>query len=302
MKQPMLSRYAPKTAGALLLLAACSSDPTKTSLTADASTDARAPVADGSLDADGAAVRDGGRPPDEGDASTSHADASDASNPDATPTNPYLRDLLGYWPFDGDGADRSGGARSLTLVGAPTFATGVFGSGLALVGNGNQYATRSVSDSAFDLNASDFTISVWVRFNSAAPEQALVEKFDGQMGPGFSLVKLGTGEAHFWSRPSAVVTSDPLALAALVWHHFLVRRAGSAFAVFVDGASVATGASAVAVSATSMPLLVGRRNVNDGRVMAVDGTLDDLALWSRALDDAEVRGLWASGSGRAVVP
>lgn len=284
----------------ILLVAACSSAATKVALPADASVDAAAPSREGgeAIDATTTTIDASRDAPETG---TVIADAGDGGR-DAASSNPYVRSLVGYWPLDGNGQDLSGGGRPLALVGSPAFMAGAFGGGLALVGNGSQYATRGISDPEFEFGASDFTISVWVQFNAAAPEQTLVEKFDGQMGPGFSFVKLGTGEAHFWSHPSALVTSAPLALASKMWHHFVARRMATAFALFVDGANVATATSAVAIPSTGMPLLLGRRNANDGRAMALDGTLDDLAIWSRALDDSEIRGLWRSGTGRAVLP
>ena len=48
---------------------------------------------------------------------------------------------------------------------------------------------------------------------------------------------------------------------------------------------------------TSMPLLVGRRNAQDGRNFAVDGRLDDVSIWNRALSDTEVATVYSGGQG-----
>lgn len=256
---------------------------------------------------DGAAP-DGGRYDRDGGDAAGMVDASSDANvigdsqTDSLKPSGYSSSLIGYWPFDDSGSDLSGNARPLTLVGPPGFVAGRFGNAISLNGTGTQYAVRSASDSVFDFGPADFTVSIWVRFNSVAPEQSLVEKFDGQVGPGWAFAKLATGEAHFWGRPSAILLSNSLVFQAIVWHHFLARRSGASFAIFVDGSSVATGTNSVAIPATSMPLLVGRRNANDGRVSGVDGALDDLAIWARALTDAEVAGLWLGGTGRAVLP
>jgi hypothetical protein len=49
-----------------------------------------------------------------------------------------------------------------------------------------------------------------------------------------------------------------------------------------------------------MPLLVGKRNQFDGRNFAVDGRIDEVAIWSRALSDAEIAFLFNEGSGNPV--
>jgi hypothetical protein len=92
----------------------------------------------------------------------------------------------------------------LTIYGSAGFAGGLFGQALDLHANGNQSAGRPVDDSIFDFASSDFTVQIWVNYNSIAREQNLFEKFQGTDGPGWTLTSLlGGGElhgqAHFWA-------------------------------------------------------------------------------------------------------
>jgi hypothetical protein len=186
------------------------------------------------------------------------------------------------------------------LVGNPTFSNGIAGQSLTLTGKTSQYAVRGTDDPEYDFDARDFTVSIWAKLSTPTNEQTLVEKFSGQQGPGWTLTKLATGEGHFWTSPSAVLTSGNLALSASTWHHFLARRRGSSFTLFVDGVTVANQTNASPVPDTSQPLLVGKRNDLDGRGFPVDGSLDELAIWSRALGDEEVAFLWNGGIGRSL--
>ena len=50
------------------------------------------------------------------------------------------------------------------------------------------------------------------------------------------------------------------------------------------------------------PLLVGRRNPHDGRSLDLDGQLDDVGIWNRALSDDEIAYLYHGGQGHPVRP
>jgi hypothetical protein len=209
--------------------------------------------------------------------------------------------LIGYWPFDGNGDDLVNG-RTLTLMGGAGFAGGLFGQALDLHGNASQYATRPMDDAVFDFGANDFTVQAWMNYNNTGGEQIVVEKYITGGGPGWTLTKLGGNSLHWYSAPSVVMTSGGLTIANSVWHHMVARRRGSSFAIFYDGVSIVTGTNAAAIADTSNPLLVGRRNMMDGRPFALDGRVDELAIWSRALTDAEITALYNSGAGRRVLP
>jgi Concanavalin A-like lectin/glucanases superfamily/Thrombospondin type 3 repeat len=196
--------------------------------------------------------------------------------------------VRGYWPFDGSGADLSGGGRDLTLFGGVGFASGLFGQALDLHNNGSQFAARPIDDAIYDFGANDFTVQVWVNFNNTFREQTLIEKFSGAAGPDWTLTKLDGNALHFFALPAIVLTSAPLSISSGMWHHIVVRREGTTLQVFYDGSAVAQGSSTGAISDTGMPLLVGKRNQLDGRNFAVDGRIDEVAIWSRALSEAEI--------------
>jgi hypothetical protein len=149
--------------------------------------------------------------------------------------------VIGYWPFDGSGADLSEGGRDLHLFGGVGFTTGLFGQALDLHRNPGQYAARPGDDQLFDFGLADFTLQVWVHFNQTSGEQTLIEKFSGAGGPGWTLTKLGGNALHFYAHPSVVLTSAGLGIASGMWHHIMVRRSGTRYQVIYDGHVVAEG-------------------------------------------------------------
>ncbi|HYK44801.1 MAG TPA: LamG-like jellyroll fold domain-containing protein, partial [Parafilimonas sp.] len=207
--------------------------------------------------------------------------------------------LIGYWPFDGNGTDQSGNTRNVTLVGSPTFATGLFGQAVSLDGTGNMYAQRAIDDSVFDFSARDFTVSVWVKFNTIANEQVLIEKFTGVAGPGWTLTKLSTQELRFAAPPVLTMTSGALNISTGVWHNFIITRLSDDFKLYVDSKLILQQTASGAISNSSDPLLIGRRDAADGRIFGVNGLIDEAAIWSRSLCDNEITLIWNNGKGTA---
>ena len=211
--------------------------------------------------------------------------------------------LIGYWQFDGNGRDTSGGGRDLELVGGVGFAPGLLGSALDLHNNPVQYARRPSDDAVYDFVASDFSVQAWVNFKTFSDEQVLVEKYEGTDGPGWtSTVQPRTrgSSFHFWSDPYAVLYSPTQVMTTGSWHHVLTRRKGSSFDIFHDGTHIASGSDSDAIPNTSFPLLIGTRNAADGRGFPVDGRIDEVAIWNRGLTDQEVARLYNGGSGMLI--
>jgi hypothetical protein len=223
------------------------------------------------------------------------------------PTNSeaaFLDGLLGYWPFDGEGSDHSGAGRDVDLVGGIGFASGLFGKSLDLHANPSQYAVRGESDAVFELVEGDFTIQVWVNYNTLEREQNLIEKFEGATGPGWTLTSLlgdqnEAGAVHFWASDGNVrLYSNKIhALRAGVWQQIVARRSGETFDLLVNGVTVASTNSNALGTHTDFPLIIGRRNANGQRDFSVDGRLDEIAIWGRALSSSEISSLYNEGFG-----
>lgn len=201
-----------------------------------------------------------------------------------------LDGLLGWWPFDGDGTDASGNGFDLNLVGKPGFGPGRFGQALSLTGDVSQYAVRPGDDAAFNFGSSDLTVQIWANFNSHSREQTLIEKFSGCCGPpGWTFTT--RNDLQFWP----LITSGAVSYPTNEWHQYVARRSGDSVDLFIDGTNVVTGSFFRDLIDSPNPLLIGKRNSDDGRGFPVDGLLDDAAIWSRALSDDEIRSLHDAG-------
>lgn len=206
--------------------------------------------------------------------------------------------LEGYWRFEGNGSDLSGQGRDLVLEGGLGFASGLLGTALDLDASNSKSARRLVSDAPFDL-AGDFTVQVWVNHRSLTREQTLIEKFTGASGPGWTLSRISSDQLQFYSGGQAVNVFGLSPNFTVGWHHIVVRREGEDLDLLLDG-SVKGSTTLGAFGPSLNGLLVGKRNEGDGRNFSVDGLIDEVAIWSRALTDDDVITLYNGGAGMAI--
>ena len=82
-----------------------------------------------------------------------------------------LTSLAGYWQFDGSGADLSGMSNDLTVNGTG-YASGLMGQAVDFSGKSqSKFATRAGDDNVFDVQGSDFSVQLWVNYNSTSSER-----------------------------------------------------------------------------------------------------------------------------------
>ncbi|MFF9003438.1 exo-alpha-sialidase [Streptomyces achromogenes] len=184
-------------------------------------------------------------------------------------------------------------ARPAAVLGDPERVDGV--SGGALEFDGTDDAVRLPYRAGLPLGAKDFTVSLWFRYAATAGEQPLL-----WMGG------IGTGQPQVWlrgepagNRVQALITvrggagapqSASVRTATAYddgrWHHAVLRRGGGLLSLAVDGAAVSTADKPGSVSRNS-PFGVHLGQRMDSRAF-LTGALDEVRVWDRALDDAEL--------------
>lgn len=232
--------------------------------------------------------------------STDPTDASDG------PTD-WLRALCGYWEFDGDltdngflGADGVLNNEDGVDPAAPTFALGQFGDAVDLDSATFQHIVVSGDESNFDAIGSSLTVSAWV----------LVEEFDQNWQ---AVIAKGEGDSWRMARLNGAVgvtfaggagdTPDTPAAANLnpindgEWHHLVgVSENGVSTAFWVDGEFVAfDDVDLPNITDSSSPLFIGG-NPETPTLRSWNGSIDDVAVWKRALTNEEVSELFTNGN------
>jgi hypothetical protein len=137
--------------------------------------------------------------------------------------------------------DSSAAARTMTAVGNVQIDTtqSVFGGASGLFdGTGDVITAAGHADFNF---TGDFTFDCRMRMNGANNPQALIG-VGGQ--PGGQILVRPTGAVLVYAANSLIVNAGAVAFGATTWYHIAVVRVGTAWTVYRDGVSYATGTSA----------------------------------------------------------
>ncbi|HVV70062.1 MAG TPA: LamG-like jellyroll fold domain-containing protein, partial [Verrucomicrobiae bacterium] len=207
------------------------------------------------------------------------------------PTTPSS--LVAWWPGDVSALDVAGGHNG-TLKGGVTNGPGLLNQAFRF--NGVNGFVEIPDHPSLNSGLGDFTVSLWAYFSDATAQQVLIEKWVQSSRAGWSLLKtsgnrlrlaLGDGAGN-----EQDIDSGTLALPVTNWVHLAVRRQGSTFGVFTNGVAVATGTHAAGLTSSSS-LKFGAR---EGTSAFLNGAMDEVTLYNRALTDAELTAVVAGVS------
>ena len=259
------------------------------------------------------------------------------TNPNDVNDVPQLQvstDLLAYFPFDNadiqglnvlDRAGSPAGPFEGTLEnGGPTNGvTGLIGEAVEFAGgtnNGNfHYIDLSFHAGALP-DMAEGTIAAWVKVpNQGLLTDVLTIFAVSDSNAPSSEVRLfvsnggstGTGSLAFGVRSNNVqlgtISSTVSPLFDGEWHQVAVTLSNATARLFIDGTMVGSGGSAFFSSITPLNTVSVGRNLDDtagsGGQWYFDGSMDELALWSRPLTAAEIRYIYDQARmGSALLP
>lgn len=185
-----------------------------------------------------------------------------------------------------------------TYIGAPTLGVGgpnasELGTAVELNGS-TQYVT---SGKSLLNNLKQFTIAGWINFDSLTANRS----FFGQNDVIEFGINGGEGQIHLWTL-SGGSTYISGGLTAGKWTHLAAVGDGSSISVYVDGTLIYVGGFSIGsgtYGSSSFPFKIGEGIYNPtGEYL--DGRVDDVRVYSRALCDSEIEALVASGTVKGI--
>jgi hypothetical protein len=224
--------------------------------------------------------------------------------------NPVITNgLVAAYPFNGNADDWSGNGNNGVVNGA-TLTSDRFG-------NPNSAYSFDGIDDYVDLGPQNFntalSVSVWVNFERVGGNpQAIVNKYDGDTGPGdvsidrsFDLYlhnPQGGNQFHWALSEGGVAYSDRSSQTAASvgeWYHLVSTFDSGVAQIYVDGVSeVSWDTGYTSLFASSVNLLVGSQTTDHPNAGAggipIDGRIDDVYIYDRALSASEVQTLFSS--------
>lgn len=210
--------------------------------------------------------------------------------------------LVAWWPADGNATDVIGNSNG-TLQGDTTYAPGEVGQAFSFDGDGDFIEIDEQAN--LDFGAGDFTIEAWVKFNSLATDQTLFGKHVlGASNPAYFLEFNVPGSLRLMVFESVANKNDlsaPVTLVVGQWYHVAGVREGNTNRLYLNGSFIGSQISGSNVNTgTGGTARIGRHPHGDfGITRFVDGYIDELSLYNRALTDAEIAAIFnAGGAGK----
>jgi hypothetical protein len=218
--------------------------------------------------------------------------------------------LVAYWPMNEDASsgdvtavDWTGRGNDLTSNNTVASVTGKTGLARQFVGDNSEYLSAN-SNADLTLGGDAWTLAFWLFVPEDAPTSGfnLLAK-DDEAGREFAF-EYNNGATDdlfiiFWDDP---ITYTDAARATITttrgqWQFICCTHANNALTVSVTLNSTTTASTECSSYGTSaQPFTVGKRTYSGFEGFATC-SIDELAIWSRALSGAEVAALYNSGNG-----
>lgn len=225
-------------------------------------------------------------------------------------SEPSTTNLIAHWKYDETSgtvaADSSGNGRNADMLngmsGAVSSVPGKIGT--ALIGNGATHYARALHHTSFD-NLVDITIAMWVkRAQTNDKYDPLLAKTNssGAYPLTFEICNTSQGSCGVSDNNKLSLYSDKTTPSAVVstgsitdteWHHVAVTRSGTNIKFYIDG--VGAGTATVNANSYGADALSVRLGKESSASAGLDGALDDIRFYGRALSDAEIGQLYALG-------
>ena len=205
--------------------------------------------------------------------------------------------IVSWWTGDGN-ADDLVGSNDGTSTGAVAYTAGMVGQAFEFAGE--DYVAAPTAN--FPSGTADRTVEGWVRFDQPYPGASTQGLFFGYGSWGnatgtIELLVNGGGtqtNALTFSQWGGAVFQSSQATQG-VWYHLAITISNGAETLYVNGSIVSSGAFAVNTPAGTMAYLGAYPNTAVGGTEWLTGAVDEISVYSRALQSTEIQSIYAAG-------
>lgn len=186
--------------------------------------------------------------------------------------------LVGYWPFEEGGGDtvkdRSGKGNDGKINGDVKWINGKFGKALEFAPGANV----AIPDSATLRDMDEYTIALWIRFNSFSSDWNHFLEKDGSYG---LTVNSGTGDFRYTPNSGKVWLESRFKVEKDTWYYVTMVASDSTITFYVDGEKQ---------SESKEPIVFNNNiiNIGHGPSYPFDGVIDEVKFWAKALTEDEI--------------
>ena len=197
----------------------------------------------------------------------------------------------GYWRFDeGSGTrvgDSSGFANTGTAQNGMTWSVGRIGGGGVFDGTNAQ--VQIANSPSLNVSGSGLTVTAWVKPSAVDSYRVIVHK-EAQYSLALLNGQLTYADSATWSYAAIGAYGS---IPAGAWSHLAVTFDGSVISFYINGTLVGSKPRAGAITTSANPVCLAAYNC---QALRFGGTLDEVAVYARALSPTELQTLASAGT------
>ena len=201
--------------------------------------------------------------------------------------------IVSWYQAEGDARDIVG-PNNGTPSGGISFVAGRVGQAFHF--NGID-AIVTAATTGMPVGANDRTLELWVRIDQVTSSQPFFAGY-GAFGSGTATYHVGTlalGGNSYFSQWGQALFGVPIPLAT--WTHVVATTQGALTYLYLNGAITAAGVIPLNTSAASS-FFIGKVAGSIGNTERLNGAVDEVTVYNRALSALEIAALAASPGGK----
>jgi hypothetical protein len=203
--------------------------------------------------------------------------------------------LTSFYTMDSDSTDSTSNSYDGTDTNTPTYTSGKISNAFTAASASSQYTT--VSNSLVPWGTNKFSWAGWVKLSATTGNQMWMGV--ARTGKGVLIYKSGTDTITF-SKPNVVDLNYTWSAIDTSYHHWAFVGNSSGMFIYLDGALVTSGtntANFVDSDGDTIPIGAYKSGGSIQASWYLNGQIDELAVYSRALQYGDVLDLYNAGSG-----
>ena len=193
-------------------------------------------------------------------------------------------------------ADGLGSTVNLSVTGSPTrTATGKLGSYALGISSSGNYAS-------VDYNViggtGDFAISVWVYPTNVSAYNEMVDSYINSVPQGWEFTIYQGNVFFYFNQNSNRIQTSSAGISNNNWYHIVVTRTSGVAKIYVNGADqtiTTTGSQSATLNSNARFRIGDLEGLGSG--YQLNGSIDEVSVWSRGLTSGEIASLYNSGNG-----
>lgn len=206
--------------------------------------------------------------------------------------------LVAWYPLNNSVVDAGPNGLNGSASGSSAAADRFGSTGAASFFNGFSY--NQVLSNALFNTGTGMTVTAWVQLTDANANQKVIGRVNGSFNSGFILgVENGQVHPEVWNSTGVAHAFSAGFIPSGQWTHLAITWASNGYLVTyvnsVPADSISAGADGIGTN--SEPLIIGGSPWSQSPLyFGVNGSIDDIGIWNRALSPSEISDVFSAGT------